>query len=111
MLFVFICVFWCPTRFPCQIIFVPFTSKLLTQALVWDRHKNMEGFNWLMGSQAFPHGNWNSNGNTYINKRKYTPSTFVSTQIKDHILSQKYALNTVYVFLWINKKGLKIPKG
>jgi hypothetical protein len=40
------------------------------ELLVWDRYKNMAGLNLLMGSQAFPHGNWNPNGNTYINKRK-----------------------------------------
>jgi hypothetical protein len=38
------------------------------KVLDWDRHKNVEGLNWLMGSKPFPLDNWISNSNTYINK-------------------------------------------
>ena len=35
------------------------------QGLAWDRHKNVAGLNWLMGSKHSTLDNWISNG-TYI---------------------------------------------
>jgi hypothetical protein len=46
-------------------------NVLEIQVLGLDRHKNMVGLNWLMGSQHSPLDNWISNGNTCKhNKRK-----------------------------------------
>ena len=33
--------------------------------LAWDKHRNVAGLNWLMGSQP-PLDKWISNGNIYI---------------------------------------------
>jgi len=34
------------------------------QFLVWERHKNMTGLNWWLGSNPHPLDNWISNWNT-----------------------------------------------
>ena len=47
---------------------IPWHMTLEMQVLAWDRHKNMAGLNWLMGSQPSPLNNWISNSNTWINK-------------------------------------------
>jgi hypothetical protein len=40
----------------------PRHMTLEIQVLVWDRHENVEGLNWLMGSQILLLDNWISNG-------------------------------------------------
>jgi hypothetical protein len=40
------------------------TSEI--QVLVWDRHTNVVGLNWLMGSQPSPLDNLVSHSNAYV---------------------------------------------
>ena len=58
------------------------------QVMTWDRHKNVVGLNWLMGSHLSPLDNWISNGNAYINKRfkkTYKDSPHTITKRNDNI--------------------------
>ena len=56
------------------------------QVLAWERHKNVAGFNWLMGSQPSPLDNWIFNSNTHLQTIKYL-KRFAFTQ-KDQTLTK-----------------------
>jgi hypothetical protein len=51
--------------------------------LIWDRHKNVAGLNWLMWSPLPPLlDNWISNGNTNINKQNIKKPAQICFQSK-----------------------------